>query len=240
MNKMTARSHYRYETLNRYARQLGFGIVHHKIDKKTGLNAIIAIHSTRLGPGLGGCRLYNYSSESLAMKDVLGLAHMMSLKSAFNDVPHGGAKAVLIKPAHIPDRAAYFRSFGDFVHSLNGLYITAVDVGTSTEDMDIIAERTPYVIGAAKTHAEERDPSPSTSLGVMHGIAAAVRFKLKRQDLNGIHVAIQGTGHVGYHLAQLLHERGARLTVSDVNETSARICAEKFQATIVPPEAIYG
>ncbi len=174
------------------------------------------------------------------MKDVLGLAHMMSLKSAFNDVPHGGAKAVLIKPAHIPDRAAYFRSFGDFVHSLNGLYITAVDVGTSTEDMDIIAERTPYVIGAAKTHAEERDPSPSTSLGVMHGIAAAVRFKLKRQDLNGIHVAIQGTGHVGYHLAQLLHERGARLTVSDVNETSVRICAEKFQATIVPPEAIYG
>ena len=90
-----------------------------------------------------------------------------------------------------------------------------------------------------KLTIEERDPSPCTSLGVMHGIAAAVQFKLKRHDLNGIHVAIQGTGHVGYHLAQLLHERGARLTVSDVNETSVRICAEKFQASIVPPGTIY-
>lgn len=230
---------YRYESLDRYAQQLGFGTIHHKMDKKTGLNAIIAIHDTTLGPALGGCRLYSYASISAAMKDVLKLAQLMTLKSAFNDIPHGGAKSVLLKPKKIQDREAYFRAFGDFVHELNGRYITAVDVGTSTDDMDIIAERTPYVIGAVKAHRDERDPSPSTALGVLHGIAAAVYFKLKRQHLDGIRVAIQGAGHVGYHLAKLLHQRGASLVMCDVNPSALQSCIDEFQADIVPPEMIY-
>lgn len=230
---------YSYESLHRYAKQLGFGTIHHKIDNKTGLNAIIAIHDTTLGPALGGCRLYRYSSIGLAMKDVLSLAHMMTLKSAFNDMPHGGAKSVLIKPKVMPDRIAYFRAFGDFVHELNGRYITAVDVGTSTDDMDIIAERTPYVIGAAKTHLHERDPSPSTAMGVLHGIEAAIHFKLKRIDLSGMRVAIQGAGHVGYYLAKLLHQRGARLTMCDINPNALERCVDEFQARIVSPDAIY-
>jgi leucine dehydrogenase len=229
----------KFESLDRYAQQLGFGSVHHKIDKKTGLNAIIAIHNTTLGPGLGGCRLYPYPSVSHAMKDVLGLAHMMTLKSAFNDIPHGGAKAVLIQPQQIRDRSAYFQAYGDFVHELNGQYITAVDVGTSTQDMDIIAERTPYVIGAAKIHPHERDPSPCTALGVLNGMLAAINFKLKRQDLSNIHVAIQGAGHVGYHLAYLLHQQGARLTICDVNADVLQRCQQEFQPNIVPPSAIY-
>lgn len=231
--------HYGYESLHRYARQLGFGTVHHRIDKKTGLNAIIAVHDTTLGPALGGCRLYSYRSVSSALKDALSLAQMMTLKSAFNDVPHGGAKSVLIRPKNIADRAAYFRAFGDFVHDLNGRYITAIDVGTSTDDMDIIAERTPYVIGAAKTHPNERDPSPSTAMGVLHGIEAAVHFKLKRADLHGAHIAIQGAGHVGYHLAKLLHQRGARLTMCDINQPALQRCREEFQATVVGTDAIY-
>lgn len=237
--KKSSRLNYRYESLYRYARQLGFGTLHHKIDKKTGLNAFIAIHDTTLGPALGGCRFYSYHSVSLAIKDVLRLAQMMTLKSAFHDIPHGGAKSVLIKPAHLTDRRTYFQAFGDFVHELNGQYITAIDVGTSAEEMDIIAERTPYVIGALKTNPHERDPSPSTALGVLHGIEAALYFKLKHRDLSGVHIAIQGAGHVGYHLAKLLYQRGARLTMTDINLAALQICIDEFQADIVPPAEIY-
>lgn len=230
---------YRYESLHRYAKQLGYGAIHQRMDKQTGLNAIIAVHDTSLGPALGGCRLYPYPSMSFALKDALRLGQMMTLKSAFNDIPHGGAKAVLLQPKSIPDRPAYFRAFGDFVHELQGRYITAVDVGTSTEDMDIIAGRTPYVIGAARLHPHERDPSPSTALGVLLGIEAAVHFQLNKADLQGVHVVIQGIGHVGYHLAKMLHQRGARLTLSDPNLSALRIYAKEFSADVVATEMVY-
>jgi leucine dehydrogenase len=235
----STRRFYRYESLNRYARLLGYGDIHQRLDKRTGLKAVIAIHNTSLGPSLGGCRLYPYPSISLAIKDALRLGQMMTLKSAFNDIPHGGAKAVLVQPKQIADRKAYFQVFGDFVQELQGRYITAVDVGTSTEDMDIIAERTPYVIGAAKLHQHERDPSPSTAKGVLLGIEAAVHFKLNKPDLRGVHVVIQGIGHVGYHLAKLLQQRGARLTLSDLNQSALQRCAKEFNADIAPPEAVY-
>lgn len=237
--KKTIRDHYRYETLDRYARQLGFGTLHFKIDKKAQLNAVVAIHDTTLGPALGGCRLYAYRSISLGIKDALSLAHMMTLKSAFNDMPHGGAKAVLLQPKQMIDRTAFFHSFGDFVHELNGRYITAIDVGTSTDDMDLIAERTPYVIGAAKIHRNERDPSPSTAQGILHGIEAAVHFKLKRRDLSGIRVAIQGAGHVGYYLAKLLIQRGATVTICDVNAACLQRVTAELPVKVVPPEQIY-
>lgn len=230
---------YRYESLHRYARQLGYGTIHQRIDKKTGLNAIIAVHDTTLGPALGGCRLYSYPSISFAIKDVLRLGQMMTLKSAFHDVPHGGAKAVLLKPKYIGNRKDYFSAFGDFVHELQGKYITAVDVGTSTEDMDIIAERTPYVIGASRFHQHERDPSPSTARGVLLGIEAAVQFHLNKADLQGLHVVIQGIGHVGYHLAKMLHQRGAHLTLSDIKQDDLHILAKELDANVVSPNAVY-
>lgn len=238
MKNSTAR-YYRSESLHRYARQLGYGAIHQRMDKQTGLNAIIAVHDTTLGPALGGCRLYSYPSMSFAIKDALRLGQMMTLKSAFNDIPHGGAKAVLVKPKNIPDRPAYFRAFGDFVQELQGRYITAVDVGTSTEDMDIIAERTPYVIGATRLHQHERDPSPCTALGVLLGIEAAVHFQLNKADLQGVHVVIQGIGHVGYHLAKMIYQRGARLTLSDPNRSELQLYAKEFSANMVPPEEVY-
>lgn len=225
--------------LNRYARILGFGDICTKFDKRTELHAIIAIHDTRKGPSLGGCRLFEYESIDQAMRDALSLAYIMALKSAFNDVPHGGAKSVLLKPKKITDRAAYFRTFGDFVHELNGRYIVGCDVGTSTEDMDIIAERTPFVIGAAKVHQHERDPSPSTAFGVLRCIEAAVEFKLKRQELSGLHVAIQGAGHVGYFLAKLLKKRDVKLTICDIDQHAAKTVAAEFGANIVAPDKIY-
>lgn len=228
-----------HDVIMRYARLLGFGEIHTKIDHKTGLKAIIAIHSTQLGPAIGGARFKYYASTLDATIDVLKLAYHMTLKAAISDLPHGGAKAVLIKPKILKDHAAYFRCFGDFVHEMNGRYITAVDVGTTETEMDIIAERTPYVFGASHTHISEKDPSPLTALGVLKGIEAAVKFKLGRDQLAGLHVAIQGVGHVGYELARLLHERGVRLTVTDPNLAAIESCVHEFAATAVSLDQIY-
>ncbi len=228
-----------YSALMRYARLLGFGEIHTKTDPITGLRAIIAIHSTRLGPAIGGCRLKVYRNLDSALKDVMRLAYMMTLKAAISDLPHGGAKAVIIQPKKMDDREAIFRSFGDFVHEMNGRYITAMDFGTHTSDMDVIAERTPYVIGAAGTHAGHGDPGPHTALGVFFGIQAAVKFKLGRDDLDGVHVAIQGMGHVGYTLAKMLHEQGVNLTVTDPKQEIVQQCQDEFNASAVGLDEIY-
>lgn len=230
---------FKHEALMRYARLLGFGHLHIKNDPQTGLYAIIAIHSTQRGPAIGGCRYLSYPSYGLAVKDVLRLAFMMTLKASISDLPHGGAKAVILKPAVLKDREALFRSFGDFVHQMNGDYITAVDVGSDEKDMDIIAERTPYVIGATKAHRFDTNPSPHTAKGMFRGIQACVKHKLNRDDLEGLHVAIQGAGHVAYFLSQLLHEQGAKITVCDPKtEAVMRICDE-FGAQKVDVDSIY-
>ncbi|HEX4044747.1 MAG TPA: Glu/Leu/Phe/Val dehydrogenase dimerization domain-containing protein [Gammaproteobacteria bacterium] len=226
------------DSLMRYAEFLGYGETHIKIDQKTGLKAIIAIHNLKRGPAIGGCRMVAYSHVDKAMEDALRLGYMMSFKAAINNLPHGGAKAVLIKPPVIKDREAYFEKFGEFVHELGGRYITAIDSGTNMTDMDIVAKRTPYVTCTTKQGGDE-DPSPMTAIGVLRAIEAAVKFKLHRDSLAGVHVAIQGAGHVGYWLAKDLHERGARLTMADINLPALQICVEQFGATICPPEAIY-
>jgi leucine dehydrogenase len=173
-----------------------------------------------------------------ALEDALRLSHMMSLKAAASNLPHGGAKAVLIAPHDIKDRKAYMEVFGDFVHSLGGRYVTAVDVGTDISDMDVIATRTPYVTCTSDSK-EDGDPSPHTAFGVCRGIEAAVKFKLGKNDLNNIHVIIQGLGHVGYALAKELHQRGAVLTVADVNEKAIDQCIKEFNAHVCAPDEVY-
>lgn len=230
-------SSYTEDDVFQYAKELNFGELHFKMDPSTGLFAVVAIHSTKLGPAIGGCRCISYTSTEAAILDAVRLAYMMSYKAAICALPHGGAKAVLMKPAQILDRRAYFESFAEFVNQLNGRYVTAVDSGTEVSDMDIISTKTPYV--TCTTEGGGGDPSPFTAIGVKRGIEAAVEFKLGKTDLSGIHVAIQGVGHVGFYLAKDLHEAGARLTVTDVNEANARRCAKEFGADVVSPENIY-
>lgn len=218
-----------------YATARGFGDVHFKIDSDTKLYSIIAIHSTKLGPALGGCRCTTYPSFTAGWYDALRLARAMSYKAALVNLPHGGGKSVLIKPEHIPDRAAYFHSFGEFINSLNGRYITAVDIGTTTTDMDLIGEKSPYV-ASLTLHGE---PSPYTALGVRYGIEAAVQFKLGKNSLHGIHIAIQGLGKVGHDLAKDLHTLGAKLSVADVNLEAVQHCVKEFGAQAVPPDKIH-
>ncbi|MBV53502.1 MAG: leucine dehydrogenase [Coxiellaceae bacterium] len=232
-------SHYRYGALMRYANLLGFGQIHTKVCPDTGLHAIIAIHNVDLGPAIGGCRCFTYGSNTSAIKDVLRLAYMMTLKAAISGLPHGGAKAVIIKPKHIDNHRDFFHSFGDFVHQMNGRYITACDVGTSPEEMNIIADRTPYVIGATSLSDCQSNPAQHTALGVLRGMQAAVKHHLKRDNLDGIRVSIQGLGNVGLELAQMLHQRGAVITACDPNQEKLAGAIQQLGITTVGLDEIY-
>jgi leucine dehydrogenase len=240
-SKRSTYSHVGYtvaDSLMRYAELLGYGNLHMKVDKKTGLRAFIAVHNLNRGPAIGGCRVATYETVDEAIEDALRLGYMMSYKAAINNLPHGGAKAVIVKPKEIKDREALFEKFGEFVNELGGRYITAVDSGTSPADMDVIAHRTPYVTCTSESGADS-DPSPLTALGVRRAIEAAVKFKMGRDSLQGIHVAIQGAGHVGYYLAKELHALGARLTICDINLKSLQRCVDEFGAKICSTDEIY-
>ncbi|HVT62788.1 MAG TPA: amino acid dehydrogenase [Legionellaceae bacterium] len=219
-----------------YALNHQFGEVHCKVDPATGMKAIIAIHNTKLGPALGGCRFIEYAHSNQAILDAMRLARGMSFKSALAGLPLGGGKAVIIKPKTTFDRTAYFHAFGKFVNELNGQYITALDSGTELTDMDIIAQHTPYV---ASLTQEDGDPARATTRGVLRGIQAAVAFQLKRDDLTGLTIAIQGLGHVGSLLAQYLHEMGVKLIVADVNAQRAEHIKNRYGAQIMPSEDIH-
>ena len=239
--KRFAHPHVHYtvcDSLMRYAEFLGFGEIHTKIDSDTGLKAIIAIHNLKRGPAIGGCRMITYQTIDKAYEDALRLAHMMSFKAAINNLFHGGAKAVLIKPKVIKDRVAYFEKFGDFINELGGRYVTAVDSGTTMADMDIIVKRTPYVTCTTKSGIDS-DPSPLTAVGVRRAIEAAVKFKLGRDSLENIHVVIQGAGHVGYYLSKELNERGARITIADVNLKALQRVIDECKAEVCHPDQIY-
>lgn len=219
--------------------QLQYGEIHIKQDEKTGLLAVIAIHSTRLGPALGGCRFLPYSSLDAAIVDALRLAHGMSYKAAISGVAFGGGKAVIIKPSPLTDRKALMLAFAQFVQDLGGRYITAEDSGTSIADMDIIQTVTPFVTGHSTQIFINNEPSPLTALGVRRGIEAAVFHRLKRSDLKGIHVAIQGVGNVGYPLAKELQACGAKLTISDINSEALARCRDEFGAQVVGVDEIH-
>src|ERR671929_807635 len=185
-------------------------------DKATGLRAIIAIHDTTLGPALGGCRMYPYASEEDAIVDVLRLARGMTYKAAASGLNLGGGKSVIISNPEGKSEEL-LRSFGRYIETLGGRYIVAEDVGTSTEDMEHIRIETSHVVGVDVTHGGSGDPSPFTALGVLHGMRACVEEVFGSALLEGRTVAVQGVGHVGYHLCRLLHEEGANLIVTDLH-----------------------
>lgn len=219
-----------------YALSHGFGDLHFKVDPETGMKAIVAIHSTTLGPALGGCRFIEYPDTLSAINDAMRLARGMSFKSALANLPLGGGKSVIIKPKGSFNRTAYMHQFGKFINELNGRYITALDSGTVLSDMDTIAEHTPYVASLSKYNG---NPSPSTAKGVLKGIQAAVAFKLNKDNLKGLHVAIQGLGQVGYNLACYLHELGATLTVADVSNEAVQKAVTELGAKAVATSEIH-
>lgn len=215
-----------------------YGEVHVRRDAASGLMAIVAIHDTRLGPSLGGCRFIPYAHEELALVDALRLARGMTYKAAITGLPLGGGKSVIMKPAKSFDRGALFSAFGRFVDGLGGRYITAEDSGTSVEDMLTIRTQTKHVTGLPPKDGGGGDPSPLTALGVRRGIEACVKHVYGR-DLAGIRVAIQGVGHVGYYLAKELHVLGAKLTISDIDASRTNRVREEFGATVVPNDQIF-
>lgn len=209
-------------------------------DPETNLKAIIAIHSTKLGPSLGGCRMWNYKSETDAITDVLRLSRGMTFKAAVANLKLGGGKSVIIGDAKTQKTPELFRAFGRYVERLGGLYITAEDVGTSVQDMGYIRETTTHAVGLDKDGGGSGDPSPFTALGVYHSVRAAVKHKLKTDSLKDVTIAVQGLGHVGENLARHLHEAGAKLTITDIDMNRAQTLARRFDAQVVEPDAIYG
>jgi len=197
-------------------------------DEATGLCAIIAIHSTALGPAAGGTRLWTYASDDEALYDVLRLSQGMSYKNAMAGLKFGGGKAVIMKTPDFEGSEALYERFGEFVESLGGDYITAEDVGMSVDIMDIVARKTRYVSGLTLQSGKAGgDPSPKTAYGIYRGILAAAKARLGLDELQGVRVAVQGVGHVGYELCKLLHAAGAPLLVADLDEARVdRVCAE--------------
>ena len=208
-------------------------------DRSTGLSAIIAIHSTVLGPAAGGTRQWSYANDEEALYDVLRLSQGMSYKNAMAGLKFGGGKAVIIKTPDFQASDELYARFGDFIDTLNGDYITAEDVGMSPQIMQIIATRTKYVTGLPASGGRAGgDPSPKTAFGIFRGIEAAVRFKLERETLQDTSVAVQGVGNVGYHLCRLLHEAGATLTVADIDQTKVQRVCDEFAASPVALDEI--
>ncbi len=216
-----------------------FGEVHFKFDRATGLKAIVAIHDSRMGPALGGCRFIEYDRDEDALVDALRLARGMTYKAALAGLAHGGGKSVIIRPKTRFDRVALLLAFGRFIDDLRGHYITAEDSGTGLEDMEIVRGVTKHVTGVDPSHGGSGDPSPFTALGVRRGIEASVKHRLGRDSLEGVHVAVQGVGHVGYWLCKELHDQGARLSVADIDPLKAERAQRELGASVVSLEEIF-
>ena len=201
-------------------------------DEPTGLFAIIAIHSTALGPAAGGCRLWNYADDAAALNDVLRLSQGMSYKNAMAGLKFGGGKAVIVKTPEFSGSDALYARFGAFVETLSGDYITAEDVGMTMDIMQTISRRTRFVTGLPSDSGKAGgDPSPKTAFGIFCGIEAAAQAKLGRDDLQGLRGAVQGAGHVGYYLCKLLHAAGVSLIVSDIDTVRVERICDEFDAS---------
>ncbi len=208
-------------------------------DTGVGLNAIIAIHDTTLGPALGGARMWPYQSEEEATLDALRLGRAMTYKSAAAGLNLGGGKAVIIGDPTKDKSTWLFRSLGRFIESLNGRYITTEDVGTSVHDMEHIRAETTHVTGLPLAWGSSGDPSPLTGFGIYQGIRACAREVFGTDSLQGRTVAIQGFGKVGSYLAGHLRDEGVNIVATDINEEAVRRAREEFGATIAKPDEIY-
>lgn len=197
-------------------------------DKDTGLKAIIGIHNTVLGPALGGTRMWHYENEWEALNDVLRLSRGMTYKSAVSGLNLGGGKAVIIGNSKTDKTPEMIRKFGEFVHSLSGRYITAEDVGTTTPDMDLIREVTPYVTGISESKGGSGNPSPVTGYGVYMGLKAATKFHFGSDNLEGKKVMVQGIGNVGETLVSYLAKEGALVQITDISESRLEEVASKY------------
>ena len=224
MNAMTEMTNYRHEK------------VLFVNNEKAGLKAIIAVHNTNLGPAIGGCRLFPYASFDDALFDVLRLSRGMSHKNAVAGLPHGGGKGVIIADPSMKTEAM-FEAFGEAVNNLGGDYITAEDVNTDCDDALIMMRKTKHICGLPMNSG---DPSPFTARGVWQGIRATAKVALGRDDLEGLTIAVQGLGKVGYDLCRHLHNSGAKLIIANrSNQAMAEKAKEEFGAIIVPTEEIY-
>jgi len=207
---------------------------------QVGLKAVIGIHNTVLGPGLGGCRMRMYQDESEALEDVLRLSEGMTYKSAIAGLDLGGGKSCIIADPEMSEgREALFEQFGKCLESLKGRYITAEDMGTSVEDVSAVRRHTTFAAGYNKKEGGSGDPSPWTALGVYQSIIAACERKFDSKDLKGRHISVQGVGHVGMYLVELLAKAGATLTVCDTSEKVLQQVSQEFSARIVDKDSIY-
>lgn len=201
-------------------------------DKDTGLKAIIGVHNTVLGPALGGTRMWKYANEWEALNDVLRLSRGMTYKSAVTGLNLGGGKAVIIGDSKVDKTPEMMTRFGQFVNSLSGKYITAEDVGTTTQDMDLIREVTPYVTGVSESKGGSGNPSPVTAYGVYMGMKAAAQYRLGSDKLEGRTILVQGIGHVGETLVKHLTNDGARVLIADISQSRLEEVAKKYNAVI--------
>ncbi|RXZ66441.1 Leu/Phe/Val dehydrogenase [Pelagerythrobacter rhizovicinus] len=211
-------------------------------DRVSGLTAIIALHSTHLGPGAGGTRFWHYADPQDAMRDALRLSRGMSYKNAMAGLPMGGGKAVILADRERTKTPQMLEAFGEAVETLGGAYVTAEDVGIGEADMVAVSRRTQYVTGLPVDGegAAGGDPGPFTAMGIYHGIKAAVRHKLGKDSVRGVHVAIQGVGSVGGGVARLLSKDGAKLTLSDIDMDRAAALADELEGETAAPDAVMG
>jgi len=208
-------------------------------DKVVRLRSIIAIHDTTLGPAIGGVRMFPYKSEEEALKDVLLLSKSMTYKAAAAGINLGGGQGVIIGDPNKDKNELVLRSFGRFVESLNGRYITAEDAGTTVEDMEIVRYETKYVTGLSRALGGGGDPGPVTAIGLMRGLLACAEKVFDKKSLEGISVAIQGLGSVGFNLADMLFKERCKLFVADPDPKKTEEAKERYNAEIISSEEIY-
>jgi leucine dehydrogenase len=208
-------------------------------DAESGLDSIIAIHDTTLGPALGGTRMWPYRSTHEALIDVLRLSEGMTYKAAVAEIELGGGKAVIIGDSRRDKTPELLRAHGRFVDTLGGRYITAEDVGIGVEDMEYVYEETRHVTGIRSSPQGSGDPSPVTAYGVYNGIKASCLKKLGTDDVSGVRIAVQGAGHVGYYLCENLAADGAVISITDIDEERVHKVVADFGATPVDPDEIY-
>ena len=215
-----------------------------RFDEPSGAWMFVGVHSTVLGPAMGGTRLKAYPAPTDALTDVLRLSGAMTLKQAAAALPYGGGKAVLAVPSvpapGSPEREALLRRYADIVDALGGTYVTAADMNTGQADMDVVGERTTHVLGRSRERGGSGDPAPSTAVGVFHGIVASLAHAFGSHAVEGRTVLVQGVGAVGGRLAELLTDAGAAVLVSDVDPVRAQAKAEQIGARVIAPDRVVG